>query len=137
MITQLYIQCAIAAIFMGTLDALLAVTNKPIHHGIRTAVRIALGIAWALLVAIASGQHVWRLVAQLVGGAAVFAIVFRFWMNTIRDKATSYVSQSNLYDRVWLWIAPRFGYHFTFGGYFAYLVEATVAAVVLFIYTLV
>ena len=136
MIEPLYIVLAVFAVLCGTVDALLIRNDQPISHGIRAVVRIlfAVGYLVALVWGIQAVQP--RFILQLIGGAAAFNIVFRFWLNMLRQRPPDYISTSNWYDRQFLALA-RIVKLKSEGGNLAYAVEASVALIVATVYTIV
>jgi hypothetical protein len=127
MMVETYQVAALFALISGSVDGLLALTNRPISHRFRVGFRAGAGLGYLAWVAWLCGQWQWGQLVALLGAGALFNVVFRSWMNALRGMHPAYISASNRYDRWWMRRAVAAGLAANYGGHLAYLAEATVA----------
>jgi hypothetical protein len=136
MIISIYIVMVLAAVLSGSLDALLIALDKRICHGFRLTVRALLAVAYIMFLGWLSYALQLRLALMALGAGALFTLVFRSWLNWLRDKPPAYISESNNYDTVWLRAAALLGLRPYHAGLLACICESALALTVAVIYTL-
>lgn len=135
MIISIYIVMALAAVLSGSIDALLIALNKRIGHGLRLGVRALFACAYIVLLGWLSYALQPRLVLMALGAGAAFTLVFRAWLNWLRQKTPTYISDSNNYDTAWLRVAELLRMRGN-GGHLAYICESALALAGAVTYTL-
>lgn len=129
MMQNIYLVAVLFALISGSVDALMALTNRPISHSFRVGLRAGAGLGYLLWAAWLAGQWHWLQLVALLGAGALFSFVFRLWTNLLRGMHPAYISTSNRYDRWWMMRALEVDLTATYGGHLAYLAEGTVALV--------
>lgn len=130
MVERLYLLTALGAVLVAGIDALLY------RRGIVRVMRIRRNLVRTLpmlffaallgMVALGCGAGV---VVLTSGCGSMFALVHRYWYNVTRDHHPCFITNAIGIDRSHMAVAQWLGYHESYGGHVAYVVEALNALV--------
>ena len=120
MITLAYLYAMALAWINATDDADDIAAHEPIPHGWAFWLRRAFSYAVPVTVFALVSGNTSHLIAALIGGGALFAIIHRYVLNWQRLLPSTYTSNSNGYDRAWRKV---FG---EYAGHAMYVLEAAI-----------